>query len=340
MNKIAAFVFISISLLQIACASQAPTASPPTAATATAALRKTGTLRLSSQGAAGVGDIPTLMATDSLKAQGYDVEFTNFSTTDLIPTSLLRGDLDIGSVNTTVSWAAMSKGANLRTILSKTNMTFYLVAKNEIQACRDLNNRSIGFNSTKTFGYVMSIEWIKKNCPGTTPQILSIPDTPNRLAAMQAGQLDASYLDIDSWLELNRRLPGQHHILINFVKEFPDIQFSSFTVQRDWAQQHSEMVKDFVRAILTANRQVIDDPKLLEDEIAKRLSRSDAEAKEAADAYLAQKVWDPDGGYTPETTQATLTFLAGSGSIPATLKSDDVVDLSYLNAVLDEIGRR
>ena len=57
-------------------------------------------------------------------------------------------------------------------------------------------------------------------------------------------------------------------------------------------------------------------------------------------AYLDIGEWDPNGALTPDNIQFTLDFLAANTSLPAGLAVDDVADLSYLNAVLDEIGRQ
>jgi hypothetical protein len=55
---------------------------------------------------------------------------------------------------------------------------------------------------------------------------------------------------------------------------------------------------------------------------------------------LAREFWDLSGSYTLESVQATLDFLQEHGSLPPGLKAEDVADLSYYEAVLDEIGRQ
>lgn len=47
-----------------------------------------------------------------------------------------------------------------------------------------------------------------------------------------------------------------------------------------------------------------------------------------------------NGGYTMESVQANIDFLVETAVLSPGLKPDDVADLSYLNAVLDEIGRQ
>jgi ABC-type nitrate/sulfonate/bicarbonate transport system substrate-binding protein len=337
-------VLVLLGSVVSACRQGPPTNEPDSAgATATAppaALRKSGTIRFSLQGASGPRDVPWQMAMDSLREQGYTVETVNFARSDLIPEALLRRDLDVGSVNPNVLWVAVAKGADLRTIAAKTSMTYRVVARREIGTCRDLHGRSMAINSTRAMSKAMFDAYVSRHCPETTPTTVIISETASSLAALHAGEIDSAILDFDDWLHLEDQAPGRFHILVDVADAFPEIQLSSFTVRTEWAKQEPELVKDFLRALLAANRRAIEDPRLLQDETAKRMSLSADRAKRLADAFVAESVWDVNGGLTEQNVQATLDFLVRQGSVPAGLKADDVADLSYLNAVLDEMGRK
>jgi hypothetical protein len=92
--------------------------------------------------------------------------------------------------------------------------------------------------------------------------------------------------------------------------------------------------------LLVAHRSVIGNPQLLRDGIVKYLSIEPARAQELADAYLAAKIWDPNGGVSAEDIDYTVRLLRDGGILTADLELEDVADLSYLNAVLAEIGRQ
>ena len=57
-------------------------------------------------------------------------------------------------------------------------------------------------------------------------------------------------------------------------------------------------------------------------------------------AHLRMAIWDPNGGLTATAVQDTIDFLTNIAALPPGLKAGDVSDLSYLNAVLDEIRRQ
>jgi ABC-type nitrate/sulfonate/bicarbonate transport system substrate-binding protein len=110
-------------------------------------------------------------------------------------------------------------------------------------------------------------------------------------------------------------------------------------VRREFGEQHPEMVKDVIRALFAARRS-IQDPQVLREAVIKYLDLEPDEAQQVADTYLEQEIWDASGTYTLETVQATIDFLQEYGDLAPGLTAEDVADLSYYDAVLDEIGRQ
>jgi ABC-type nitrate/sulfonate/bicarbonate transport system substrate-binding protein len=107
----------------------------------------------------------------------------------------------------------------------------------------------------------------------------------------------------------------------------------------DFAGAHPDIARDYVRSLISVNRAIQENPQLLRDAMVKHLEYTPEQAKATAEAYLAAKIWDPNGGLSAESIQTTLGFLAQQGTVPANLTVDDVADLSYLNGVLAEMGR-
>lgn len=340
MRKIIACVLILTGGIVAACSFQAPTVASPKAAPSTTAARKSGTIRFSLHNSADVNDVPWLMALDSLKEQGYTIKVTSFAKSSLIPPALHQGDIDVAAANTTVTWAAIDQGADIRTVVARIRMSFRFITEEGIQSCRDLDGKAVAFSTRQSVGYVMFEEYLNQNCPGVMPEVILISESRNRVVALQVGEVEGAYLQLEDWLQLQKMAPGEFRVLIDFAQEFPQVELNTFSVRREWAEQNEETLKDYIRALLMAQRQVIEDPQLLRDGIVKYLSFDTAQAQELADVYLAAKIWDPNGGVTSENVQSTLELLSDAGILPASLKVEDVADLSYLNAVLDEIGRQ
>jgi ABC-type nitrate/sulfonate/bicarbonate transport system substrate-binding protein len=344
MRRLSVAVILILSLVVVAChKAPQPALSPLPAMSPLAtpgALARSGEIHLGQRGTAGVKDLPWLMAIDALRAQGYTVEVTELAKGELVAEAMAQGDIDIANVTPSIAWAAIAKGADIRTVAGNYDNAFYLAVKKEQQTCRDLDGRSLAFSSRQATGYILFEDYIKEHCPGVTPQILLISQSPSRVAALQAGEIDGAYLELEDWLALERQKPDDFHVLLDFGKEYPDFLGSGFCARGTWAEQHPEMVKDFARALITFQRELAANPERLQAEIMKLYEMDAAEARRLAEAYLAAGIWDLNGGLTGENIQYTIDAMAVDGALPAGLKADGVANLSYMNAVLDELGRK
>lgn len=329
MRRITVFLLVLLLLSAGACASRPPR--PP---------GQLPTLRYFDLINLDVRDVPLLMAFDDLEAQGYRVEKTYLASSALIADALARGDAELGMLNNQTMWIAISKGAAVRTLAQFTGSTSVLAGRQEIASCAELHNRRVAMPAAHGLAAALFDRFIKERHPGVTPQVLVIPESAGRVAALLAGEIDASNLPGEELLKLQRQSPGKFHALMSYAREFPQLQVDGLHVSQAWAEQHPRAVKDFLRALLKANRQVSANPQLLYDESVKRLSLDPATARAVSDAHLQMGIWAADGGLTVENVQYTLDFLTRTGALQPGLKVEDVAELSYLRAVLDELGRQ
>lgn len=327
-------LFASIVFLVMGCAGQAPTSAP------TVAAKKTGTLRLYDLVNVDVRDVPMLMALDDLRAQGYVVEPSFLSGSTLILDGAARGDAELAMASNQNAWAAIAKGARLRTIVQFTAATTILATPTTIKNCNELGGKRIGLPAVRGMNVSLLNLYLREKCGGVQPEFVVIGESAARQAALLSGQLDAVLVPGEEIFKLEENAPGKFHTLIPLGKAFPAVRLDTYLVNQDWAQKNPEMVKDFLRALLTAQRRVVADPQLLYAESAKRLKIEPATIKVIADQYLQDGIWDLNGGLTNENLQSTMDFMVANGLTEKALPLQDVADLSYLNAVLDEIGRK
>ena len=332
MHARAAFAVAStvLGLVATACTSS----TPHPAATSAARTR----LRIVESGPRDIKSVPFLMAVDALRTEGYDIEFVTVQSFDLVPAVLTRGDAEMGRVSTQAAWTAIAKGAALRSVV-EANGSWEVVARQDIRHCRDLHGQGTAFSSARSVNMAMLQRFIADRCPGTEPQLVLISHSNSRVAALLAGRIAAAQLELQDVLQLDRQAPGRFHTLLQTSTEFPQVAVFTYAVRQDWAQQHPAVVKAFIRAFLTAQRHVIDNPRRV-DEAATRFSVDVVDAGTLADIYRTRKLWDANGGLTAEKIRSSLDFLAAERAVPEGLHPTQVADLSYLSAVLDEIGRR
>ena len=233
----------------------------------------------------------------------------------------------------------MQNGAKIATILDSNIESRLLVTTPNIHTCADLDGKRVGIQSTKSTQTLLFIRYVEKNCPTIKPETIVLANESTRLVALVAGELDATTVNFAVIREFQRKDKTDIRTLVDFSQEFPKLRYASQVTRRDILEKYPETVKDFVRASLLARRK-LQEPQFLREQIIKYLKQSPADAQDAAALILARPVWDLNGGWTPEGLQNTLDFYVESKVLEPGLTLNQIADLTPLNAVLGEIGRK
>ncbi len=287
-----------------------------------------------------IRDIPLGLAVEDLKAQGYQADVTPMLSGALMPDALARGDAEIGSFNNETLWSAVAKGVRARTLMQRLSFPNLLVAKAGVTGCGALDGKPIALGAQGGLNPRLIAIYFERHCPGTKPQLLVIPDSTARSAALASGNVDAALVPLEEVVKLRTHAPGGYDVLVDLTQAFPLLQVTGVHGRQDWLEQNPRAARDFIRALLLAHRRVIDEPQVLYARAADQLKLAPDAAKPIVDASLAAGAWDPNGALTDENVKFTLNFLKEVAAVPATLEFQNVADLSYLNTVLGEIGRR
>ncbi len=326
---------VLVGLLLIGC-SAAGTASPVPVVTDTPAPI---TIRVGFASEADFLDLPSLMAHDALAKQGYIIEPIFYSETGLAAEGLARGDTDFGLGAFTAFWAAIDKGADLTTIMEHNGNSWSIMANSTIAACDDLDGKRIGISSESAVSTILSKAYVQRYCPEIDPEYLVLGRSSARAAALLAGEIDATTLELADAVELEQEAPGQFHALTKFAEDLPAVRTTGVQVNKAFAAAQPQAVKDYIKATLLIHRQLALDASPLSGEASKRLELKSELLPALIDAHLTVKSWDVNGGLTVEAVQATLDFFIGAGDLDEGLTVARVSDLSFLNTVLDELGR-
>ena len=286
-----------------------------------------------------VRDVPLLMAFDELAGRGYRVERTYIAGNTLLADVLARGDADVAVINNETAWTAIAKGADIRTVSEFSRYTGLLIAREDIRTCRDLDGRRVGLPVTTGFAPLLFNLYMSRQCPGIEPQVLVVAESSSRAAALLAGRMDAAMVPGEELLKLQQQSTIPFHAIASPAGQFPGVRVDGLQVRREWANRNPAAVRDLLAAQLRAHRLIRSNPQVLYDESARRLSLDLATAKAIGDSHLRMDIWDVNGGLTPENVQSTIDFLTEAHALPAGLTAAQVSDLSYLNAVLADLGR-
>lgn len=348
------FALLLLITLVIACApvSTAPPAAAvasPGAATAVPAVATAapinsspaakGKLRINVSPEVRISNIPMRMALDALTEKGYQVEAVPIAQFSLVVPALVQGGLDVSTGSNITIWSAIAKGGQVRSIVGWTNNPYFIVTPSDIKDCAELNGKPVGIQSFRGLIEAELADYLARHCNNAEPVYLNLDTDDPRRAALEGGQIVGGRFELDDLLLLEAAAPGKYKPLIQFGKEYPDVQIASFVAAQKFIETNPELAKDFVLELLKAQRQ-IQDPEVLQEQIIKYHQLAPDVAEAQAKAYLAFNTWDLNGGLSPDSIQKTMDFAVQNKILAKPLTAEEVADFTFLNAALEEIGRK
>jgi hypothetical protein len=218
--------------------------------------------------------------------------------------------------------------------------TGIITADKTLPDCAALDGKPLALPVATGIYPTLLNKYLAEHCNNAKPQILILPDIKARFTGLQNGTLVASLMQRDDLVELEKQAPGKFTALIPLNGAYPDVITNGLQVNTDYAQANPELVHDLVYALVAANREATTNPTVYIEDAINRLKLDPAFAKASVEGNVRDKLWDLNGGLTTTNVQYTLDFLSGLGSLPQGIKVEDVADVSFIDRVLAELGRK
>jgi NitT/TauT family transport system substrate-binding protein len=292
------------------------------------------TIRVAFAGTPDFGDLPGVLAHERLRAEGYAVEETYYNGTDIAIDALARGAADFGGGSITGAWTAAVQGRPLRTVMEQVANPHRLVVVRSVEACRALGQRRLAVNGEAAVGTDLIRIYLAEECPGVKPAVLYINGSDSRAAALLAGTIDAAAIDLGILHWLEEQAPGRFKVLVDFAHRWPSIKTTGVQVNTDFAAAHRDVVVDYLRARLSAVRDLTSSPDLLAAQAARVFGPAERWPR-VARTYIEEHSWAADGGLTETDVERTLAFFANDTLRRASPR--DVSDLSFLREALSSL---
>ncbi|HET8529148.1 MAG TPA: ABC transporter substrate-binding protein [Gaiellaceae bacterium] len=280
-----------------------------------------------------VEKIPTIMAADALKAQGYPVTTTFLQTSEDPVQAVVRGDADFGSASASTVLQAISKGAPVTAVMSANSPAYQIVAPTSVTSPAGLDGKRVGIHaavsSTTLYTNLMLAKF-----PNAKPNILVVPGSANRIRALAAGQLDASAIQLSDMPTLEQLAPGKFHVIYDVAQKYPFLMDAVIFVRTSFLKTDRPLITTVLKAILAQQKLVYAKPQALADAIQKYVPNMDAATSQRdANVYTTDKVWATNGGFTKQDIQYTLNAMQFGGFLSSPLSLDKCCDLSIVKAI-------
>lgn len=288
-----------------------------------------------------IDDIAVLLAIEAMQDEGLAVTPTFYAQSELATAAVASGQADFGFGSSTVWMNAIQKGAPIVGLMKQVANGWSVMAIKDVQSCQDIDGMRVAIHSEGSASVAMFRAYVDQNCPGIEPNYLIIPGSENRAAALLAGEIDVTPSELIDSIRIAAQRPDDFHRMVDFATDLPKLNTTGVWVSTKFAEAHPEVVQSFVRHLLETNRRINQNPEWFVEQVPRFLDMDEADLEllpQIVDALIDIDNYPVDGGLDLEDGQYTLDFFIDSGRLEPGLEAEQVFDLSYLEAAIEEIG--
>lgn len=286
-----------------------------------------------------VSKIPSILALETLKANGHDVTSLYLQSSEDPVQAIVRGDANFGSAAAATVFAAIGQGVPVKAIMTANTPDYIMVAPTSVTSPAQLGGLRVGIHAAVSSTALYTNVMLEKY-PGVKPNILVVPGSANRVQALAAGQLDGSVIQLPDLPDLEKLAPGKFHVIFDVAKERPDLMDAVIFTKADLLSSDPELVRQYIVAQLQANREAYADQKALADAIVKYVPKMSADlAAQLARSYTDSKIWPVDGAMDAASVNATLKALVDSKLVKTAPTSVACCDRSALDEANKTLGK-
>ena len=274
------------------------------------------------------------VALDRAKANGLDYEWTAFSDEELAIQAVLSGQMDIGFGT---PYAAMQRSkAPIRIVFQLSKLKFFPVTSKKYSKLEDLNGEPIMLHS-RGGGTDSIANVIEEKLSMKFGKRSYVPGSSNRIAALIAGQTDATIVDLSNKNKLMKLQGDKFNVLPMFEVDASD---EALFGNLDWIKANEKDVDIFVKALLSVWQDMHKDPTIISRETNPNgpIGQLPKEILDSLDGFYADAVagglYDPNGGGR-KAAQADMEWYSAAGQLTGGLASLKIEDFWYLKPLDD-----
>ncbi|MGQ4274667.1 ABC transporter substrate-binding protein [Terrihabitans sp. B22-R8] len=268
-----------------------------------------------------------------------------------IAQEVIAGSADLGDADVASTLSGAEAGADLKIIgLSYSNTSQVIVVNaDKTKSLKDVakDGGTIAVNSIGDFMYVMLLGVLaKRGIDASSVNFIEMGSSGDRARALLAGRVDAVPMHVEQAAALAKQ--GNFQVLVRPWEEYDNWFSAVIIASGKWLQadENKAAAVAVLKATLTSFRKTNEDYDWYKARVAEYASSKDLKA--AGDDVL-KPVWTTltteikafpgdMAPLTPDEFAKVLPVYQKAGALKGTVKLDQVIDRTYLEQALKEIG--
>lgn len=268
------------------------------------------------------------------KEEGLEIELIAVRGATEGVQALVAGDVQFAMMVGPVL-PAIWRGVDLKLLAQMVGMpTFSLIVRPEINKVEDLRGKKIGVSfGGMTFALVHDLFKLHGVDPEKGVEYVNIPGSAPKVAALEKGIIAAALIAPPTEF---KAIQAGFKRLVFLGDVMPDLPFTGVIATFRYTKESPKTVEKMVRAITRAVYRTHDDSKAAIEVMQSYLKMTADEARETYN--LVRKSFSPV--LTEASVKKVAEVVSKSTGVKPTKAPGEYTDLSFLNKVLSELGKR
>ncbi len=286
-------------------------------------------------------------ATKTLKEkEGIQLQMVKHRGFTATMASLLRGDILLAYFPVTTLTNSLLQGAKVKAFLGfLQHNQFVLVGPKSVKGVRDFKGKTLAAHARGSMTDIgmqalLAQEGLKV---GKDYKMIFVTGTPTRVAALMAGSIAGSTIDMVAAYQLERETKGKYKILKGTYEAEPTMSVSVWVARTDRLSKDRKLLTTIARHLLRSYRDLYGMGALEAANFAKSHKlwaiRGVQDLSKVFEKYAGMEIWPKNGGMTEENWRKGSEFVLKYGLIDKKISFEKVADLSILKQLLAEEGR-
>jgi NitT/TauT family transport system substrate-binding protein len=253
--------------------------------------------------------------------------------------AVVAGSADVASASGPFSIVGKAKGAPTKMVLSNSpKLEASMVVNDSIKTMADLKGKRIGIQEPGGFADVLA-QGVLRAAKIDKKDVHLVSIATEDVPALVANQVDTAILHVEQEMIAKSKIPTLHAIARLWEIQ-PDNLYSVMAISDKLIKDNPKAVKAFVKGHIEATRLIYTDRAKVVPIIVKFTKLPVDVVNKALDFMIEKCIWDPGNGLGPKRVNFTANLMTKVGNIAEgkTPKYEDLVDLSFANEAIKELG--
>jgi NitT/TauT family transport system substrate-binding protein len=273
------------------------------------------------------------------KKYGLDIKVIELAGGVYTFRAVVAGSADVASASGPFSIVGKAKGAPTKMILTNApKLEASMVVNESIKTMADLKGKRIGIQEPGGFADVLA-QGVLRAAKIDKKDVHLVSIATEDVPALVANQVDTAILHVEQEMIAKSKIPSLHAIARLWEIQ-PNNLYSVMAVTEKLIKDKPAAVKAFVKGHIEATRLLYTDRAKVVPIIIKHTKLPADVVNKALDFMVEKCIWDPNNGLGTKRVNFTAELMTKVGNIPEgkTPKYEDLVDLSFANEAIKELG--